>query len=230
MITLNGHLMAQTTHSAALAGSIYAVAAADRQFAAQLLGQHHLWVHADVILSADGHRGVDLDTVRAVAEAGTAPLDVHLITEKLDSALLEEVCREKITRVTVPWEVLNSMSAAGLAAETVHSAGAQLWVALAPETQATAVQDVLGVVDGVLVMLLEPGSTGIADPLLCSKVAALAPALPVGVDGGVGESNVDECLRAGATYVVSGRALLCSSAPVLSAHRPEEKVTRCPRR
>jgi pentose-5-phosphate-3-epimerase len=80
-----------------------------------------------------------------------------------------------------------------------------------------------------LVMVLEPGRTGIADPLLCSKVAALAPALPVGVDGGVGEANVDECLRAGATYLVSGRALLCNSAPVLSAHRPEEKVTRCPR-
>jgi pentose-5-phosphate-3-epimerase len=66
---------------------------------------------------------------------------------------------------------------------------------------------------GDILLLVEPGSSADADPCLEKKVAAMGPLIPVGVDGGVNEANLPACLRAGARYIVSGRALFSAGAP-----------------
>ncbi|MDP9221218.1 MAG: hypothetical protein M3P23_11895 [Actinomycetota bacterium] len=82
-----------------------------------------------------------------------------------------------------------------------------LGVALSPNTSIDRAGDALDHVDGVLVMLLEPGTTGRADLSLLAKVRAASDIASVGVDGGVGESNLARLLSAGASYVVVGRRL-----------------------
>lgn len=192
---------------ATLAGSIYAVPESIRLAAAQRLAQEKLWIHADVIVDDLTHRGVDLSLVRTLADRQLGPLDVHLIAAELDGPL-QEVCAAKVDRVTVPFESCGDVAAV---AERIRSGGAEAWLAVAPQTGLAVIQSSLDAVDGVLVMLINPGSSDVADPALLAKLEHLGPALPVGVDGGVDETNLSACLRAGARYIVSGRALFSAT-------------------
>jgi ribulose-phosphate 3-epimerase len=185
-----------------LAGSLYAVPAPDRLPAAGLLVRQRLWIHADVF--ADTPLGVGLDLITGLAEAGTHPIDVHLLTAGALDAL-DVVCRPGIARVTLPYE--GSEDLERLAAR-VRTAGPRPWLALAPNTALDDCREVMPYVDGVLVMLIEPGTRGQADLTQLGKVREVAARhQPVGVDGGVNESNLDDILGAGATYVVIGRRL-----------------------
>jgi pentose-5-phosphate-3-epimerase len=190
-----------------LAGSIYAAAQPHRLAVAADVAEAALWIHADVIVADGAHRGVDLDLVRELAARQLGPLDVHLITDRLPG-LLEEVCREPVSRITFPLEACADVADVALAAERVRAAGAEPWLAVAPGTDSAEILPRLPYVGGVLIMLIEPGTSAHADPRLRHKVAAMASRTAVGVDGGVNQSNLTAYLRAGARYVVSGRGLL----------------------
>ncbi|MEV7342174.1 hypothetical protein [Streptomyces sp. NPDC093544] len=192
---------------ATLAGSIYAVAEADRLAAAERLGRAGLWIHADVIIDDRTHRGVDLSLVRTLAERRIGPLDIHVIAPELDG-LIDEICAQEVDRVTFPFESCADYTAVADTAERIRASGAAAWLAVAPATELSAVRPCFDLLDGLLVMLIEPGSTGAADPALATKAGQARPSLPAGVDGGVDARNLGACLQAGAEYVVSGRALL----------------------
>jgi pentose-5-phosphate-3-epimerase len=186
-----------------LAGSIYAVMAPGRLAVAEFLADAELWIHADVIVDNDAHRGVDLPLIRTLVGRRLGPVDVHLIASDLDG-LLDEVCRERVDRITFPFEACDDV---GAVADQIRASGAVPWVAVAPETDLAVVRPHLPAVDGVLVMLIQPGSSDAADPRLKAKVDSAAPLTTVGVDGGVNEANLSGYLHAGARYIVSGRAL-----------------------
>ncbi|MFE4668699.1 hypothetical protein ACFRI7_25180 [Streptomyces sp. NPDC056716] len=211
--------MARHAGTAALAGSIYAVPGPSRPAAARRLARERLWIHADVIVDDLTHRGVDLSLVRTLKDRGLGPLDVRLVTERLDGPL-EEICAARVDRVTFPFESCSDVAAV---AERIRRSGAEAWLAVAPRTGLAAIRPVLAAVDGVLVMLIEPGTSDTADPALLAKIRQLGPLLPAGVDGGVDETNLDACLRAGARYIVSGRALfsITTAAAVAPPDRPE---------
>ena len=175
----------------ALSGSLYAVAPAERQAAAQALAEHDLWVHADVFAG-----GVSLESIAELPGA----VDVHLVTVEALGAL-DDV--SGVARVTFPFEGTDVPAVAA----GVRATGASPWLAIAPQTTFEACADALPHVDGLLVMLLEPGSSGRSDPTLLTKVQRASQSMPVGVDGGVGEDNLGAILAAGATYVVIGRRL-----------------------
>ncbi|MFJ2829394.1 hypothetical protein ACIPC1_17830 [Streptomyces sp. NPDC087263] len=206
---LNPEILAEIARHprATLAGSVYAVAEADRLAAAERLQRAGLWVHADVIMDDRTHRGVDLALVRTLAERRIGPLDIHVIAPELDG-LIDEICAQKVDRVTFPFESCADHAAVADTAERIRASGAAAWLAVAPATELSAVRACFEMVDGLLVMLIEPGSTGAADPALAAKAGQARPTLPAGVDGGVDAVNLGACLRAGAEYVVSGRALL----------------------
>jgi pentose-5-phosphate-3-epimerase len=206
--TLNPALTEEVTRhpGAVLAGSIYAVAESDRLAVAECLATAGLWVHADVIIDDDTHRGVDVALVRRLITLGLGPVDVHLIVTDVDG-VLDEVCRTSVDRITFPFEACAGAAGVAAVAERIRSAGAAPWLAVAPDTGLAEVRPCLPAVDGALVMLIEPGSSENADPGLAKKVAAIEPFIPVGVDGGVNEANLLTCLDAGARYIVSGRAL-----------------------
>jgi ribulose-phosphate 3-epimerase len=118
--------------------------------------------------------------------------------------MVERVCRPGVARVTVPFESTPDLRQAATA---IRAVGAEAWVAIAPATPLTRLESCLDVVDGVLVMLIQPGSTDRADSALVGKVALASQRTAVGVDGGVTDSVIDACLAAGARYVVAGRRL-----------------------
>ncbi|WP_432164564.1 hypothetical protein [Streptomyces sp. bgisy031] len=201
-------------------GSLYAAPPEHRASVARLLTEQQLWVHADVF--ADRRTGVDVDLISSLADDGTGPVDVHLLTAGSLYAL-DAVCRPGIARVTFPYEGVADHESV---AARIRSAGAHPWVALAPGTTWEACADVLPHVDGVLVMLIEPGTRSPADPALLAKVAQAAHAtVPVGVDGGVGEADLDRVLGAGASYVVAGRSLLALDSPFPNALSSKEHTS-----
>ncbi|MBK3564735.1 hypothetical protein [Streptomyces sp. MBT62] len=192
-----------------LAGSIYAVVEAQRLAAARQLARAGLWIHADVITDDRGHRGVDLSLVHTLAEQRVGPLDVHVIAPEPElGGLIEEISAWQVDRVTFPFESCPDPAAVADTVERIRASGAAAWLAVAPATELAAVRPYFELLDGLLVMLIEPGSTGTADLTLTAKAGQTPPALPAGVDGGVDADNLAACLRAGADYVVSGRALL----------------------
>ena len=185
--------------------SIYAAPPHLRTAIALQAMQEGLWIHADVMRDPAGRdRGVDLATLKELTVSSQHRVDVHLIGDG-GAAALEDVCALGCTRITLALEccpdVLNM-------AATVRGTGAQLWIAIAPTTPIEDVLPLVPLVDGVLVMLLTPGTHDSADLSLLSKAQTLAHLLPVGVDGSVGAANVNACLEAGAGYIVSGRGLL----------------------
>lgn len=204
---LNAELVRRLRHTAGaeLGGSLYAVPAAHRPAVARQLAEQRIWVHADVF--ADLRAGVSLDLINELADGGAGPIDVHLLTAGA-LEVLDAVRRPGIARVTFPFEGVPDVPSV---AARIRAAGTSPWLAIAPGTTLDACADALPHVDGLLVMLLEPGSRGRSDPAQLAKVSGASATGPVGVDGGVGECNLGDVLAAGAGYVVIGRRLFAAT-------------------
>lgn len=67
------------------------------------------------------------------------------------------------------------------------------------------------VIDGILVMLIQTGTSDVADQSLISQTSEFPDRFHVGADGGVTQAIAPACFDAGADYVVSGRALLAET-------------------
>ena len=197
-----------------LGGSLYAVPPSHRAAVAHALAEQSIWVHADVF--ADGRTGVSVELIEPLADEGVGPLDIHLLTAGALDAL-DAVCRPGIARVTFPFEDVPSPEKV---AATIRAAGARPWLAISPTTTLDECAEVLPHVDGLLVMLLQPGTSGCSDPAMLAKVNRASASTPVGVDGGVGESNIADVLAAGATYIVIGRRLFALAGSAADEVRP----------
>lgn len=217
-VRLNAELVCQLRGSVGasveLSGSLYAVPLTYRWAVAQLLAEQKIWVHADVF--ADARVGVSLDLIGQLADGGVGPVDVHLLTAGALDAL-DVVCRPGIARVTFPFEEVPDPLAV---AARIRAVGVRPWLAISPGTTVDACADALPHVDGLLVMLIEPGTRARSDPALLAKVSRTSAARPVGVDGGVGEDMLGDVLAAGASYVVIGRRLF--AAPTTSSEGEPE--------
>lgn len=190
---------------ATLAGSLYAVPEPLREDAARELGRRGHWTHADVF--GDPDEGVHLGLIADLVTAGVGPIDVHLIDAAALWAL-PQVCRLGVDRITLPREAFAQPQAWETAKRDVRSGGAQVWSALAPETDPAGQDSTTGTAcEGALLMLIQPGTRGRADTGLLSKATRLAAGTRLGVDGGVTADNVTEALAAGVHYIVAGRSL-----------------------
>jgi len=194
------------------AGSLYAVPAPLRVRAAHELTDAGWWVHVDLIVrptaaGPDPDTGVTRAELRRVRdERPDARLDVHVIDLTPSgpgggdglARVLDDVLPGRPDRVVLP---AARCAPDDPAARAVRDAGAALWA------EAGAAPPAAGV-DGLLVMLIDPGTTQSIDLRRLTAVRGAPPGLPVGVDGGVGRDHTTACLRAGARHLVSGRALL----------------------
>lgn len=85
-------------------------------------------------------------------------------------------------------------------------------VALNPATPFEAVKEVLGEVDQVLVMTVNPGWGGQAFIRSCldkiGQIREAAPHIDIEVDGGIDPKTLAECRRAGANVFVAGSFLV----------------------
>ncbi|HET9947291.1 MAG TPA: ribulose-phosphate 3-epimerase [Longimicrobiales bacterium] len=170
------------------------------------------WIHVDVM---DGHFVPNLTigpAVTAAARRSTGlPLDVHLMIEEPDR-YLEAFARAGASGLTVHQEVCPDLRAT---LGRIRGLGLRAGVAINPATPLETVEPVLGELDLLLVMSVNPGFGGQAYiPGSTEKVAAARALLDragsraeLEVDGGIDAGNAAEVARAGATVLVAGSAI-----------------------
>ncbi len=169
------------------------------------------WIHIDVM---DGHFVPNLTigpaVVRALRPASRLPFDVHLMIAPVDP-LVPAFIEAGADIVTFHPE---AGPHAHRTIQLIRSLGAKAGLALNPGTPISAVEELLGDIDLVLVMTVNPGFGGqkfIASQLRkIARLRTLLDSLPnhvdLQVDGGINTDTAAEAVAAGADVLVAGTA------------------------
>ena len=169
------------------------------------------YIHIDVM---DGHFVPNItigpDVVGALRAHSALPFDVHLMLSPVDPfiPLFAEAGADIIT--------VHPESGAHLhrSVQLVKSLGKKVGVALNPATPIEAIDEVLGELDLVLVMSVNPGFGGQAfitsqlDKIraLRARIDAAGRTIDLEVDGGVNFTTAGAAIEAGADVLVAGTA------------------------
>ncbi len=170
------------------------------------------WIHVDVM---DGHFVPNITIgpriVEVARDATQLPLDVHLMIEQPER-YIDSFVKAGATTVGVHAEACPHLHRT---VAQIRETGARASVTINPGTPANAVEAVIGDVDQVLVMTVNPGFGGqqfIAGTL--AKVETLRGwirdrelAVALEVDGGITEDTIAGAARAGANAFVAGTAI-----------------------
>jgi len=135
--------------------------------------------------------------------------EVHLMVENpLDYV---NKLNEKVTRVILHAETVTKIDSA---VRIVRKKGMEVYIALNPETNVSILKDVLYLIDGVLVMTVNPGRYGakfIPDALdKVRKIRSWSNIIPIEVDGGMNQETAKMAIEAGATVIASGSYIMKS--------------------
>jgi ribulose-phosphate 3-epimerase len=175
-------------------------------------------IHVDVM---DGHFVPNITlgppVVAALKRVSRLPLDVHLMIEEPDR-YLEAFVSAGAASVTVHVEAAVHLHRS---VHFIKSLGARAGVALNPATPVSALEQIAGDVDYVLVMTVNPGFGGQTFiPRSESKVRAVRELLrregstaPIEVDGGIDVHTAPRIVAAGADILVAGNAIFGSPDP-----------------
>jgi ribulose-phosphate 3-epimerase len=175
-------------------------------------------IHVDVM---DGHFVPNLTVgppvVASLKRVARVPLDVHLMIENPDDHIPAFV-KAGAAMVSVHVEVLPHLHRT---LGFIRELGALAGVALNPSTPVSALEEVAGNLDFVLVMTVNPGFGGQTFiPRSTSKVRAMRELLdragnpaPVEVDGGIDLDTIGEIAAAGAEIMVAGSAVFRTTDP-----------------
>jgi len=175
-------------------------------------------IHVDVM---DGHFVPNITigppVVRALKKIATVPLDVHLMIEEPDR-YIDAFADAGASMISVHLEVLPHLH------RTVHAIkalGCRAGVVINPSTPVPMLSEIVGDVDYVLVMSVNPGFGGQTFiPRSESKVREVRALLdragnraPVEIDGGIDQRNVARVVAAGASIIVAGSAVFHTPDP-----------------
>jgi ribulose-phosphate 3-epimerase len=166
-------------------------------------------VHVDVM---DGHFVPNMTigpvVVNAIAKAATKPLDIHLMVEN-NSFFVDLFAPLKPQYIS--FHIEEEKNAHRLV-QKIRSLGIKPAVVLNPHTPAEAIEYLLGDLDMVLVMSVNPGFGGQKFiPTVVEKIKRLKvlrdrinPECLIEIDGGVGSSNIQLLKDAGVDICVAG--------------------------
>jgi ribulose-phosphate 3-epimerase len=169
-------------------------------------------VHVDVM---DGHFVPNITigppVVAALKRATALPLDVHLMIAEPDR-YVEAFVKAGASIVTVHAETTPHLHRT---LTRIRELGAKAGVAINPSTPVDAVSEVIGELDLLLIMSVNPGFGGQAFiPRSVEKVAEARAVVArsgrspeIEVDGGVDTTNAAALVRAGATILVAGASI-----------------------
>jgi ribulose-phosphate 3-epimerase len=176
------------------------------------------WLHVDVM---DNHFVPNLTigqpVVESLAKAASQPLDVHLMIDEPDRwapGYVDAGAR------SVTFHVEAAQAPVRLARE-LRTQGARAGLALKPATPIEPYEDLLGEIDMVLVMTVEPGFGGQKFLDVCLPKVRRARQLIdkhggdlwLQVDGGIAADTIERCADAGADVFVAGSAVFGADDP-----------------
>ena len=185
-------------------------------------------IHVDVM---DGHFvpniSLGVPVVESLSKATHLPLDVHLMIERPEQYVVDFI-RAGASRVLVHQEATVHLDRV-LALIREHHA--QAGAVINPATPVALLADVLGKVDTVLVMSVNPGFGGQAFiPGSYEKIRQLSQlrtrynaTFRIAVDGGVELENAAELVQAGANELIAGTSIFRTPNPT-GAVRQMRKV------
>jgi len=176
------------------------------------------WLHVDVM---DGHfvpnLTIGLPVVTDLLKHAALPLDCHLMIADPDR-WAPDYASAGARNVTIHVE---AAAAPVRTLRAIRSAGARAGLAVNPGTPVEPYADLLGEIDLLLVMTVEPGFGGQSFlDLVLPKVrrardllARLGREVWLQVDGGVTEETIARCAEAGADVFVAGTAVFGAEDP-----------------
>ncbi|MBM7581903.1 ribulose-phosphate 3-epimerase [Caldicoprobacter guelmensis] len=169
-------------------------------------------VHIDVM---DGHFVPNITigplVVKAIRPYTKLPFDVHLMMDN-PMTFVDAYVEAGADSITVHAEVLPHLHRA---IHYIKSLGVKAAVALNPSTPLSMLEYILGDVDMVLVMTVNPGFGGQEFiPAMMGKLrqlvemrSAYGANFSIQVDGGIGLYNIRDVVKAGAEVIVAGSAV-----------------------
>ena len=167
--------------------------------------------------------------VRSLAGKTPLPFDVHLMIMKPERYVSDFVT-SNTEYITVHAEAMAHLDRT---LRLIKSFGVKCGAALNPATPPEALDFVLGIVDQVLVMSVNPGFGGqsfISSSL--DKITKLAKlreerglGFKIGVDGGINRANILDVCGAGADIVIAGSAILNAEDPKAELERFNRLLT-----
>jgi len=182
------------------------------------------WIHLDVM---DNHfvpnLTFGLPVVASLLKQIDIPADCHLMIDDPDR-WAPGFAEAGAGSVTFHVEAARNPR---MVAKDIRAAGARVGVALKPGTAISAIEDIAGHIDMILVMTVEPGFGGqafmsemLAKVQQARRVADSADVdIWVQVDGGVDLDTIGQCAAAGADIFVAGSAVYRADDPELMIER-----------
>ncbi len=173
------------------------------------------WLHLDVM---DGHFVPNLSfgpmLIRSLRRTTKLYFDTHLMISNPDEYLME--FRDAgADSITVHFETCTHLSRT---IQQIKQLGAKAGVALNPSSPLSLVKEIIGEIDLLLIMSVNPGFGGQEFlPFTLKKIkeaAALVrrykPGVLLEVDGGIDATNIQRVASAGADVIVAGAAIFNS--------------------
>lgn len=171
------------------------------------------YVHVDVM---DGRFVPNITigplVLEAVKRATSLPLDVHLMIVEPEK-YVDDFAKAGASIITVHQETCAHLHRT---LQQIRAAGAKPGVVVNPGTSLSTIEEVLGEVDQVLLMSVNPGFGGQAFiPAAIDKVRRLRAmldarglqAVDIEVDGGINATTAKQVVAAGANVLVAGNAV-----------------------
>ncbi len=177
------------------------------------------WIHIDVM---DGvfvpNISFGIPVTAAIAKHAKKVMDVHLMIVNPD-AYIEEFKNAGAEYLTVHYEACTHLHRT---VQNIHSHGMKAGVALNPHTPVHLLKDILGELDLVLIMSVNPGFGGqkfierTYDKIkeLKAMIVAGGYSTLIEVDGGVNADNALLLKEAGADALVAGNFVFKHSNPM----------------
>jgi ribulose-phosphate 3-epimerase len=170
------------------------------------------WIHIDVM---DGHFVPNLTigpgVVKALRPHTAKPFDVHLMISPVDN-FVDAFAEAGADIITVHPEAGPHLHRT---VQRVKALGKKAGVSLNPATPAKALDYVLGEIDLVLIMTVNPGFGGqkfITSQLrkieaIANRITKESLDVQLEVDGGIDSETAPQAVNAGATVLVAGTAV-----------------------